>query len=114
MTSIPKTSKRISLFKILLLIYHQVGLNLLRHSPRKTRTVILAKKDPNNKAKARILLPLVSTPPLSGKVRTKIRTRRTSPSLSATLVSKKVNMPTSAPKRSQKTSVGLDNLHVGN
>ena len=106
-------TKRISLPRILLLMHCQVGLNPLRHSPRRNRTVIPAKEDPNDRAKARILLPLASTPLLSGRTRTRIRTRKTYPILSATPASRKVIMPTSVPKRSQKTSVGLDNLHVG-
>ena len=110
-TKIPGISKRISLPRILLLMRHQAGPNPLRHSPRRNKTVILAEEDPDDRAKARILLPLASTPPLSG--RTRIRTRKTYPTLSATPASRKVIMPTSVPRRSQKTSVGLDDLHVG-
>ena len=66
--------KKISLPRILLLMHCQVGPNPLRHSPRRNKTVVLAKEDPDDKAKARILLPLASTPLLSGKTRTKIRT----------------------------------------
>ena len=112
MTKFPETTKRISLPWIFLLMHHQVGPNPLRHSPRRTRTVIFAKENPDIKAKARILLPFASTPPPSGRTRTKIRTKMTYPIMSATLVSKKVIMPTSVLRRSQKTSVGLDNLHV--
>ena len=107
----PGIMKRISLPKILLLIHRQVGLNPLRPSPRRNKIVVLAKEDPNNRAKARILLPLASTPLLSGK--TKIWTRKTYPTLSATPTSRKVIMPTSVPRRSQKTSVDLDHFHVG-
>ena len=109
----PGITKKISLPRILLLIHCQVGLNLLWHSPKRNRTVVFAKKDPNDRAKARILLPLALTPRPSGKTRTKIRIRKTYPKLSATLANKKAIMPTSVPRRSQKTSVGLDNLHVG-
>ena len=112
MTRISRTLKRISIPRILLLMYYQMGLNLLWHSPRRTRIVVFAKEAPDNKAKARILLPLASTPPLSRKKKTKRRTKRTSLTLSATLVSRKTIMPTSALRRSQKTSVGLDDLHV--
>ena len=94
-------------------MHHQVGLNLFRHSSRRIRTVVLAEKDPSNKAKARILLPLASTPPLSGKTRIRIRTRKIYPILSATIVSTKIIIPTNVPRRSQKTSVNLDNLYVG-
>ena len=107
------TTRRISLPRILSLIHHQVGPNFLRHSPRKNRTVIFAEENSDDKAKARILLPLASTPQLSGRTRTKIRTKKISPILNATLVSKKAITPTNALRRSQKTSVGLDNLHVG-
>ena len=113
-TRILGTTRRINLPRILPLMRHQVGPNLLLHSPRRNRTVVLAEEDPNNKAKARILLPLASTPLLSGRTKTRIRTRKISPILSTTLVSKKIIMPTSVPKRSQKTSVGLDNLYVDN
>ena len=94
-------------------MHHQVELNPLRHSPRRNRTVVLAEEDPDDRAKARILRPLALTPPPSGKTRIKIRTRKTYPTLSATLASRKAIMPTSVPRRSQKTSVGLDDLHVG-
>ena len=107
----PGITKRISFPRILLLIYCQVGPNLFRPSPRRNRTIVLADKDPDDRVKARILVPLTSTPLLSG--RTKIRTRKTYPTLSAILASRKVIMPTSVPRRSQKTSVGLDDLHVG-
>ena len=110
-TRTPGTPRKISLPRIFLLMHHYLGLNPLLHSPRRNRTVVLAKEDPDNKAKARILLPLASTPLLSG--RTRIRTRKTYPTLSATPASRKVIMPTSVPRRSQKTSVGLDDLHVG-
>ena len=113
-TRIPETLKRISFLRIFSLIHHQVGPNPLRHSPRKNRTVVLAKEDPDNKVKARIPLPLASTPLLSGRTRTKIRTRKTSPTLSATLISRKAITPTSVPRRSQKTSVSFNDLHVGN
>ena len=104
-------TKRISFPRILLLIHRQVGPNPLWPSPRRNRTVVLAEENPDDRAKARILLPLASTPLLSG--RTKIRTKKTYPTLSATLASRKVIMPTSVPRRSQKTSVGLDDLYVG-
>ena len=106
----PGITKRISLPRILLLIHCQVGPNPLRPSPRSNRIVVLAEEDPNNRAKDRILLSLMSTPLLSE--RTRIRTRKTYPILSATPTSRKVIMPTSVPRRSQRTSVGLDNLHV--
>ena len=114
MTKISRTLKGISLSKILLLMHHQMVPNPLRHSPKRTRTVVLAKEDLDDKATARILLPLASTSPLSGKTRTKIRTRKTLLTLSATLISRKAIIPTSALRRSQKTSVGLDELYVGN
>ena len=57
-TKIPRISKRISFPRILLLMHHQVGPNPLWHSPRRNRIVVLAKEDPDNRAKARILLPL--------------------------------------------------------
>ena len=107
----PGITKRISLPRILLLIHRQVGPNPLRPSPRRNKTVVLAKEDPNDRAKARILLPLALTPLLSG--RTRIRTRKTYPTLNATSASRKIIIPTSVPRRSQKTSVGLDDLHVG-
>ena len=105
--------KRISLLRILLLMHRQVGLNPLRHSPKRNRTVVLAKENSDNGAKARILLPLTLTPLLSGKIRTRIRTRKTYPTLSATPASRKVIIPTSVPRKSQKTSVSLNDLHVG-
>ena len=114
MTRTLGTTKRISFPRILLLMHHHVGPNPLWHSPRRTRTVILAKEDPDNRAKAKIPLPLASMPLLSGRTKIKIRTRKTSPTLSATLVSRKANMPTNLPRKSQKTTVGLDDLHVGN
>ena len=107
----PEITKRISFPRILLLIHRQVGPNPLWPSPRRNRTVVLAEENPDDRAKARILLPLASTPLLSG--RTRIRTRKTYPTLSATPASRKVIMPTSVPRRSQKTSVGLDDFHVG-
>ena len=94
-------------------MHHEVRPNLLRHSPKRTKTVVFAKEDPDNKGKLKILLPLASTLPLSGKIRSKIKIGRTSPTLSATLISRKAIMQTSAPKRGQKTRVGLDNFHVG-
>ena len=103
-------TKRISLPRILLLIHCLLGPNPLRPSPKRNRTVVLAEENPNDRAKARILLLLASMPLLSG--RTRIRTRKTYPTLSATPASRKVIMPTSVPRRSQKTSVGLNNLHV--
>ena len=109
----PGTTKWISLPKIFLLIHHQVGPNPLRHSPRRARKVVLSEEDSDNKAKARILLPLALTPPLSGKTRTRIKTKKIYPTFSATIVSKKVIMPTNILKKSQKTSVGLDNLYIG-
>ena len=105
--------KRISFPRILLLMRLQAGPNPHRHSLRRNRTAALVEEGPNDRAKARIPLPLVSTPLQSGRTRTRIRIRKTSPTLSATLVSRKVTMPTNAPKRSQKTSVGLNNLHIG-
>ena len=102
MTKTPGTIKKISLPRILLLIHHYVGPNLLRHSPRKIKTVVLAKKNPDNKTKARILLLLTSTPPQSRRTKTKIRARKTYLILIAILVSKKVIMPTNIPKKSQK------------
>ena len=113
MTKTLGTSKKISLSRIVLLICYKVGPNPHRHSAKRSRIVVLAKKNPDNKAKARILLPLPSTPPLSRRTRTKIRTRKTYLILNAILVSKKVIMPTSDLKRSQKTSVSFDNLHIG-
>ena len=107
----PGITKRISLPRILLLIHCQVGPNPLRPSLRRNRTVVLAEEDPDDRAKDRILLPLASTPLLSG--RTRIKTRKTYPTLSAIPASRKVIMPISVPRRSQKTSVGLDDLHVG-
>ena len=88
-----------------------MGPNPFRPSSRRNRTVVLVEEDPDDRAKDRILLPLASTPLLSG--RTRIRTRKTYPTLSATPASRKVIMPTSVPRRSQKTSVGLDDFHVG-
>ena len=64
-------------------------------------------------AKARILLLLVSMPPPSIKTWTKIRTRKTYSILSAILISKKIIMPISIWRKSQKTSIDLDNLYVG-
>ena len=112
MTKTPGTMKRISLLRILLLMHHQVGPNLLRHSPKKTKTVVLTEEDPNNKGKARILLPLASTPPSSKRIRTRIKIRKTYLTLSATLISRKIIMPINVPRKSQKTSIGLDDLHV--
>ena len=70
-------------------MHHQVEPNSRRHSPKRTRTIVFAKEDPDNKAKAKILLPLASLPPLLKKTRTRIRTKKAYPTLSATLVSKK-------------------------
>ena len=113
MTRTPGTTKKISLLRILLLIHHQVGPNPLWHSSKRTKTVVLTKEDPNDRAKTKILLPLASMLLLSRRTRTRIRTRRTSPILNGTLVSKKPITPASALRKSQKTSVGLDNFHVG-
>ena len=113
MTRTPRTSKRISLPRIFLLMHHQVGFNSYWHSPRRIRTVVPAEENPDDKAKARIFLPLVSTPPLSGRTRTMIRTRKTYPILSITLVSKKVIMLINVLRKSQKTSVGLNDFYVG-
>ena len=93
-------------------MHRQVGFNPLWHSPRKNRTVVLTKEDPDNRTKTRILLLLMSTPLPSGKRRIKIRTRKTYPILSATLANRKTIMPISVPRRSQKTSVNFDDLHV--
>ena len=112
MTKTPKTLKKISFPKILLLMRYQVGLNPHWHSPKKIRIVVLAKKDPDNKAKTRILLSLALTIPLSGKIRTKIKIKKIYPILSTTLISRMVIMPTSVPKKSHKTSAGLDNFYV--
>ena len=112
MTRILGPLKGISLPRILLLMHYQVGPNLHQHSLRKNKIVVLVKEDPDNRAKARILLSLASTPLLSEKTKIRIKTRRTSPILSTTLVSRKAIMSTSAPKRSQKTSIGLINLYV--
>ena len=111
-TKTPGTTKRISLPRVLLM-HHQVGPNPLWHSPRKNRTVVLTKEDLDDRAKARILLLLVSMPPPSGKTRIKTWTKKTYPTLSATLANKKAIMPTSVPRKSQKTSVSLDDLYVG-
>ena len=112
-TKISRILKKISLPRILLLMRHQVGPNLHRHSLKRNRTVALVEEDPNDRAKARTPLPLASMPLQLGKTKTRIRTRKTSPTLNAILVSRKATMPTSASRKSQKTSVGLDNLHVG-
>ena len=112
-SKIPRVSKRISLPRILLLMRHQAGPNPHRHSLKRNRIVTLVKEGPNNRAKARTPLPLASMLLQSRKTKTRIRIRKTSPILSATFVSRKTTMPTSAPRKSQKTSVGLDNLHVG-
>ena len=110
---ISRILKRISFSRIFLLMRHQAEPNPHRHSLRKNRTIPFVEKGPNNRAKARIPLPLASTPLQSGRIKTKIRTKKTSPTLSVTLVNKKATMPTSALRKSQKTSVGLDNLYVG-
>ena len=112
-TKISGISKKISLPKIFLLMRHQAGLNPHRHSLRKNKTVVLVKEGPDNRTKARTPLLLASTPLQSRRTRTRIRTRKISPTLNATLVSRKAIMPTSAPRRSQKTSVSLDDLHIG-
>ena len=112
MTRTPRTLKKISFLRILLLICHQVRPNPHQHSLKTIRTVVFAKKDLNDKAKTRILLPLVSTLLLSRKTRAKIRTKKTYPIFSATLVSKKVIMPINILRRSQKTCTGLDDLYV--
>ena len=109
----PGTTKRISFSRIFLLMHHQVGPNLLWHSPKKTRTVVIAKENPDDRAKARIPLPLASMLLLLGRTRTKIRIRRTSPTLNTTIINKKAITPISAPRRSSKTSVSLDDFHVG-
>ena len=109
----PRITKKLSLPRILLLMHCQVGLNPLRHSPRRNRIVVLAEKNPDDKAKARILLPLALTPLPLGKTRIRIRIRKTYPTLSATLTNRKALMPISVPRRSQETSVDLDNLYVG-
>ena len=111
-TRISKTLKRISFPRILLLMHYQAGPNPHWHSLRKNKIVIFAEDDPDNRAKARIPLSLTLTSLLSERTRTKIKTRRTSPILSATFVSRKNIIPTNALRRSQKTSVGLDNLHI--
>ena len=113
MTRTLETSKRRSFPKILLLMRHQMGPNPHRHSPKRTRIVVLAEEDPNNKAKARILLPLTSMPLLSKRTRTKIKTWKIYPTLSAIFVSRKVIMPISVSRKSQKTSVSLHDFHVG-
>ena len=110
MTRIPGTLKRISFSRIFLLMRYQARLNLHRHSLRKNKIVVLAKENFDDRTKAKILLLLVLTPLLSG--RTRIKIRRTSPTLSATLISRKVIIPISAPRKSQKTSISLDDLHV--
>ena len=112
MTKTPETLKKISFPKIFLLMRHQVGPNPHRHSPKRTKTVVSTKENPNNKAKTRILLPLASTLLLSKRTRSRIRTKRTYPTWIATLVNKKVIMPKSVLKKSQKTSVSLDDLHI--
>ena len=106
-------SKKISLPRILLLMHHQTGPNPLWHSPKRDKTVVLVEENPDKRAKAKTPLPLASTPLQSGKTRTRIRTKKTSLTLSAILVSRKTTMPTSALRKSQKTSVGFDDLHVG-
>ena len=112
MTRTLETLKRISFPRILLLIRHQVRLNPHRHSPIKTRIVILAKKNHDNKVKAKIFLPLASMLLLSGSSKIRIRRRKTYLILSAILVSKNLIMLISVPRRSQKTSVGLDDLYI--
>ena len=114
MTRTSKIMKKISFPRILLLMHHQIGPNPLRHSLKRTKTVVSAKENPDNKAKARIFLPLALMPPLSGRTKTKIRIRKIYPSLSGILVSRKVIMLITVPKKCQKTSVGLDDLYIGN
>ena len=113
MTRIPKTLKRISLPRILLLMCCQAGFNPHRHNLKKNRIVVFDKENPNDKAKARMFLPLASTPLLPGRTRTRIRTRKTSQTLSTTPVKRNAIIPTCVPRKSQKTSVGLDDLYVG-
>ena len=102
MTRTLRTMKRISLPKILLLMHHQVRPNPLRHSPRRTRTVVLAEENPNNKAKTKILLPLALMPPSLGRIKTRTKTRKTYLTLSATLVSRKVIMLIIVRKKAKK------------
>ena len=112
MTRILGTLKKISLLKILLLMRHQAGANPYKHSLRRNRTVILAEENLNDSAKAKIPLPLALMSLLSGRTRTKIRTKKTSPILSATLESRKTIMPTCALRKIQKTNVGPNNIYV--
>ena len=111
-TKIPGISKKISFPRIFLLMRHQAGSNPYRHSLRRNRTVALVEEGPNNRAKARTPLPLASTPLQSGRIKTRIRIKKTSSTLNATLVNRKATMPISAPKKRQKTSVGLDDFYV--
>ena len=113
MTKTLETMKRISLPRIFLLIHYQIRPNLLWQSPRRTKTVVLAEENLDDKVKAKILLSLASTLLPSRKTRTRIKIRKIYLILSTTHISKKAIMPTSVLKKSQKTSVGLNNLYVG-
>ena len=112
MTRTSGTTKRLSFSRIFLLMHHQMGLNPLQNSLRMTKTVVFAKENPDNKAKTRILILLTSTLLPSKKTRTRIRTKKIYLTLNTTLISRKIIMPTNVLRRSQKTSVGFDNLHV--
>ena len=79
-----------------------MGPNPFRHIPKKTKTLVFVKEDRDDKAKNRILLPLMLTPPPSERTRTRIRTKKIYLTLSAILVSRKVIIPISVLKRSQK------------
>ena len=92
---------------------YQIGLNPHRYSLRRNKIVVLNKENPNDRAKARMFLPLASTPLLSGKTRIKTMTKKISLTLNIIFVSIKAIMLINAPRKDQKTSVGLDNLHVG-
>ena len=101
MTKTPKTIKRISLSKNFRLMYYKVGPNTHYHSqPKMIKIVVFAKENPNDKVKARIFLSLASLPPLSKRIRTKIRTKKTYLTLSPTFVSRKIIIPTIVPKKS--------------
>ena len=58
-------------------MHHQVGSNPLRHSLKRSRAVVLAKENPDNKAKVKILLLLASMPLPSGKTMIKIKIKKT-------------------------------------